>query len=97
MVLLKEKLYVDDIVDACIYFMNKNSKETVINIGTGKDYTIKQYVKIAATVFFQKGRVQIKYDKSKPNGTARKVLNVSKANKLGWYSTTSKKSNRIYL
>ena len=87
----REVIYVDDIADACIYFMNKKFKDTIINIGTGKDYTIKQYVFKIAEQIFPKGRVQIKYDKSKPNGTARKVLNVSKASKLGWVATTSLK------
>ena len=87
----REVIYVDDIADACIYFMNKKIKDTIINIGTGKDYSIKQYVFKIAKQIFPEGKIEIKYDKSKPNGTARKVLNVSKANKHGWFATTGLK------
>ncbi len=84
----RELLYVDDLADACVYFMNKPSP-SLVNIGTGKDKTILQYAK-----FLQKQinySTPIKLDLSKPNGTKRKVLDVSLAKKLGWTFKTNLK------
>ncbi len=85
----REVIYVDDIADACIYFMQTKIKETVINIGTGKDYTIKEYLKKIIKQVLPNKKVIIKYDTSKPNGTPRKVLDVSLAKKYGWKSKTN--------
>ncbi|MDA9616351.1 GDP-L-fucose synthase [Candidatus Pelagibacter sp.] len=82
----REVIYVDDIADACLHFMNKKFKETIINIGTGNDYSIKQYAKIILKSIIPDKKIKIKYDKSKPNGTPRKVMNVSLAKKYGWKS-----------
>ena len=84
----REFIYVDDLADACIYFMKKRTKETLINIGTGKDYSIKEYVKSFLKVIFPNNRLKIIYDKSKPNGTPRKVLNVNLAKRYGWKAKT---------
>ena len=80
----REVVYVDDIADACIYFMRKKIKENVINIGTGKDYTIKTYAKLIIKLICPKKKVRVVYDKTKPNGTPRKVLDISLAKKYGW-------------
>ncbi len=85
----REVIYVDDIADACIYFMQTKIKETVINIGTGKDYTIKEYLEKIIKQVLPNKKVIIKYDSSKPNGTPRKVLDVSLAKKYGWKSKTN--------
>ena len=87
----REVIYVDDIADACVYFMNKKYKDTILNIGTGKDYTIKEYAKIISNHIFPNKKITIKYDKTKPNGTPRKVLNISKAKSYGWVAKTSLK------
>jgi len=87
----REIIYVDDLADACIYFMKKKIKETIINIGTGKDYTIKEYANIIASVICPKVNFKIKYDRNKPNGTPRKVLDISLAKKYGWFSKTKLK------
>ena len=84
----REVIYVDDIADACIYFMKKKIKETVVNIGTGNDYTIKEYAKKILSQIIPNKKILIKYDLRKPNGTPRKVLDVSLAKKYGWYSKT---------
>ena len=84
----REVIFVDDLADACVYFMNKKTKENLINIGTGKDYSIIDYVKLISNVIFKK-KISIKYDRSKPNGTPRKVMDVSIAKKYGWKATTS--------
>tara|TARA_B110001452_G_scaffold266706_1_gene274316 strand:- start:91 stop:1035 length:945 start_codon:yes stop_codon:yes gene_type:complete len=82
----REVIYVDDIADACLHFMNKKFKETIINIGTGKDHSIERYAKIILNSIIPKKKIKIRYDKSKPNGTPRKVMDVSLAKKYGWRS-----------
>ena len=80
----REVIYVDDIADACIFFMKKNFFGTILNIGTGKDFSIKQYAKIILNKIIPKNKIKIRYDLSKPNGTLRKVLDIKLANKYGW-------------
>ena len=79
----REVIHVDDIADACVYFMKKKTKHTLINIGTGKDYSIKYYAKLISKLILKK-KILIKYDKSKPNGIPRKVMDISLATKYGW-------------
>ena len=81
----------DDLAKACIYFMKKKTKHTLINIGTGKDYSIKYYANLILKLIIPKNKIVIKYDKSKPNGTPRKILDVSLANKYGWYPSMNLK------
>ncbi len=85
----REMIYVDDLADACVYFMNKKTKETLINIGTGKDYSIKQYAKIILGVINPNKKIKIKFDKSKPNGTSQKKLDISLTKKYSWKPKTS--------
>ena len=80
----REVFYVDDLAEACIYFMNKKVKETLINIGSGKDFTIKQYAQLMLNILIPKNKIKIVFDLSKPNGTPRKVLDISLAKKYGW-------------
>ena len=89
----REFIYVDDLADACIYFMNKKTKNYLINIGTGKDHSILNTAKIALNVLNLK--CQIFFDKKKIDGTPRKVLDVSIAKKLGWKSKTSLKDGLL--
>ncbi len=80
----RELMYVDDVADACIFFMNKNTKESLINIGSGDEKTIKGF---AEFIIKKLGlNIKIKFDKTKPNGTPRKLLNSSIAQKYGWRS-----------
>lgn len=83
----RELLYVDDLADAVYYFLKKRTKENLINIGTGKDKSIIQYAKIIMKHLNH--NCKIKLIRSMPNGTPRKVLNVSLAKKLGWRSKIS--------
>ena len=85
----RELIYVDDVADACVYFMKKKTKEVTINIGTGKDYSIEQYAKILLKIIYPEKKVKIVFDKSKPNGTPRKVLDISLAKKYGWSAQTN--------
>ena len=83
----REIMYVDDLADAVIYFVNKKPRHNLINIGRGKDMSIKDYAKkIMKIVNYE---VPIKFDKTKPNGMRRKILDVSIAKSYGWKSTTS--------
>ena len=84
---LRELVFVDDIADACLFFMNKNIKDTIINIGSGKDMRIKDYVNFLIKKL--KIKVKIKYDDKKPDGVFRKVLDISVAKKYGWKSKIS--------
>ena len=89
----REVLYVDDLADACVYFMKKKIKEPFINIGTGRDYSIKEYAKIIINTLIPKKNIRIVFDLSKPNGTPRKVLDISKAKKYGWVAKTELKES----
>lgn len=78
----REFLHVDDMADACWYFINKDLRGQLINIGTGEDISIRDFaLKIAAVTGFTGN---ITFDDSKPDGTPRKLLNVEKAHNLGW-------------
>lgn len=83
----REIIYVDDLADACIYFMNKKVNHSLINIGTGIDYSIKYYAKKILKIL--KVNTKIIYDKKKPIGTPRKVLNIAIAKRYGWKAMTS--------
>ena len=89
----REIIHVDDLANACVYFMKKRTKHSIINIGTGKDYNIKYYANLMKKIILPKKKIFIKYDTSKPNGIPRKVLDVSLAEKYGWkYKTNLKQS-----
>ena len=88
----REVIFVDDIADACIFFMKKKIKHTLINIGTGKDYTIKEYAFLINKIINPGKKLKIMLDKTKPNGTPRKVLNVKLAKNYGWEAKTDIKS-----
>ena len=90
----REVIYVDDIAEACVYFMKKKLKENLINIGTGVDYTIREYANIMLSVICPDKKIKIKFDRSKPNGTPRKVMDISLAKKYGW-TAKSKLKNSI--
>ena len=79
---LREFMYVDDLADLCVFLMNNYSGNETVNAGTGKELTIKELTELVAEIVGYKG--QIEWDTSKPNGTPRKLLDVSKAKSLGW-------------
>lgn len=83
---LREFLYVDDLANLCVFLMNNYSGNETVNAGTGKEITIKELAELVAEAVGFRGRIV--WDTSKPNGTPRKLLDVSKATALGWtYST----------
>ena len=91
----RELIYVDDLADACLYFMKKKTVHHLINIGTGKDFSIEYYAKQILKILIPGKKVLIKYEKSKPNGTPRKVLDVSLAKKYGWNAKSNFKNSII--
>ena len=82
---MREFLHVDDLASACLHLMNTYNDPGIVNIGTGVDVTIKELAEtIAATVGYTG---TIEWDTSKPDGTPRKLLDVSKLHNLGWHHT----------
>ncbi len=79
---MREFLYVDDLADLCVFLMNNYSDNETVNAGTGKEVSIKELTSLVAKVVGYEG--EIKWDTSKPNGTPRKLLDVSKSRALGW-------------
>jgi len=79
---LREFLYVDDLANLCVFLMNNYSGNETVNAGTGKELTIKALTELVAKVIGYKGRIE--WDTTRPNGTPRKLLDVSKAAALGW-------------
>lgn len=79
---LREFLYVDDLADLCVFLMNNYSGNETVNAGTGKELSIRELTEMVAEVVGFHG--EIRWDTSKPNGTPRKLLDVSKATALGW-------------
>lgn len=78
----REILYVDDLAEACVYFMKKKTKEFIINIGSGIEYNIITYAKIIAKLLNVKGKYV--YGKKNLIGLKRKILDSNLANKYGW-------------
>jgi GDP-L-fucose synthase len=79
---LREFLYVDDLANLCVFLMNNYSGSETVNAGTGKELTIKELTELVARIIGYVGRIE--WDATKPNGTPRKLLDVSKASSLGW-------------
>lgn len=91
---LREFLYVDDLANLCVFLMNNYSGNETVNAGTGKELSIKQLAELVAHVVGYTGA--IKWDVTKPNGTPRKLLDVSKATQLGWtYKTELEEGIRL--
>lgn len=83
---LREFLYVDDLAEACVFLMNVYSGNETVNLGTGKELTIAQLAELVKKVIGYQG--EIVFDASRPDGTPRKLLDVSKLTKLGWHYKT---------
>ena len=91
---LREFLYVDDLANLAVFLMNHYSGNETVNAGTGKELTIKELAEVVAKIVGYTGRIE--WDASRPNGTPRKLLDVSKAKKLGWtYKTDLEEGIRL--
>nr|WP_283813640.1 GDP-L-fucose synthase [Bradyrhizobium liaoningense] len=85
----REFLYVDDMADACVHLMKTYSSAELVNIGTGEDITIAEFARVVAEIVGYRG--EICFDASRPDGTPRKLLDVSRLTSLGWHAQTSLK------
>ena len=81
---MREFLHVDDLANACIFFLRKKTSETTINIGSGVEKTILQYAKFIMSQLQLKFKID--FDLTKPDGTPRKIVDSSLAKKYGWQS-----------
>lgn len=83
----REFLYSDDLADACVYLMNNYVGNEIVNIGVGEDISIKELAQKVKAVVGYEGNIQ--FDTSKPDGTPRKLVDVTKLNSLGWKASTN--------
>ena len=83
---LREFLYVEDLADACVYLMNNYSGNETVNLGTGKEISIRELAETVKKVTGYEG--YLIFDPTKPDGTPRKLLDVTKLNNLGWHYKT---------
>ena len=83
----REFLYVDDMADACVHLMKSYSGPDLINIGTGEDITIAEFARVVADIVGYSGKIS--FDTTRPDGTPRKLLDVSRLERLGWRAATS--------
>lgn len=83
----REFLYVDDFADACLFLMRNYSGSDIVNVGVGQDISIGELARLVRKVVGYEG--EIVYDSSKPDGTPRKLLDVSRLSSLGWQASTS--------
>jgi len=83
----REFLFADDLADACLFLMNTYNEKELVNVGTGKDLSIGELANEISSIIGFEG--QISWDSSKPDGTPRKLLDVSKLRSLGWEASIS--------
>lgn len=83
----REFMYVDDMADACCFLMENYDEPDIVNIGTGKDISIADLAKLIKNIVGFEG--EIVYDRSKPDGTPKKLTDVTRLTNLGWTSSTS--------
>jgi GDP-L-fucose synthase len=83
----REFLYVDDLADACVHLMKNYSSDQLVNIGIGEDITIAEFARVVAATVGYSG--EISFDPARPDGTPRKLLDVSRLAALGWRARTS--------
>ncbi|MNI64187.1 GDP-L-fucose synthase [compost metagenome] len=79
---LREFLFSDDLADACVFLMNSYNEKQFVNIGIGEDLSIKDLAELIKDVIGYTGKIS--FDTSKPDGTPRKLMDVSKLHALGW-------------
>lgn len=96
----REFMYTDDLADACIFLMNNYNEKLFVNAGTGEEASIRQLSEMIKQVVGYKG--EILFDTTKPDGTLRKLMDISKLNALGWKHKVSldeglKKAYHFYL
>jgi GDP-L-fucose synthase len=85
----REFLYVDDLADACLFLMERHNGAGLVNVGTGKDLTIMELAELISGIIGFRGSIRL--DLSKPDGTPRKLLDISKLEGMGWKARISLK------
>jgi GDP-L-fucose synthase len=83
----REFLHADDLADACFFLMQKYNERGLINVGIGEDLTINELANLIIKIVGFEGRIE--HDTSKPDGTPRKLLDVSRLSALGWKAKIS--------
>lgn len=83
----RELLHADDLAEACLFLMKRQPAEDIVNIGSGEDISIADLAMLVRDIVDYDG--EIRYDRTKPDGTPRKLLDVSKINALGWHARIS--------
>ncbi len=78
----REFLHVDDLADACLFLLENYDESTTINVGTGEDVTIRELAELIRDIIYPEAALA--FDPDKPDGTPRKLLDVSRLHKLGW-------------
>ena len=86
----REFCYVDDCAEACVFLMNNYGDKEIVNIGVGEDLPIKELGKLVKKVVGYNGAIE--YDTTKPDGTPRKLVDVTRINEQGWNAKTSLES-----
>ena len=84
---MREFLHVDDLADACYFLLMNYNEKQFVNVGTGKDLSIKDLALLVKEIVGFEG--ELHFDSSKPDGTPRKLMDVSKINQLGWQAKIS--------
>ena len=84
---MREIMYVDDLAEACLFFLKKKTTHSLINIGSGIEKSILEFAKIIAKKIDYK--VKFEFDRTKPDGMKRKLVDTSLANKYGWKAKIS--------
>lgn len=84
---MREFLHVDDLADACLFLMNRYSQKGFVNVGTGKDLTISGLAQLIKKIVGYQG--DLKFNSEKPDGTPRKLMDVSKLKEMGWTAATT--------
>ncbi len=84
---MREFLFADDLADACVFLMGSYDDPQLVNVGTGEDLSIKELAYLIKSIVGYEG--ELVFDPSKPDGTPRKLMDVSKLQALGWHHTTS--------
>jgi GDP-L-fucose synthase len=83
----REFLHVDDLADACVFLVDHYDDTEIINVGVGKDISIRELAHLVATVVGYEG--EVRFDETKPDGTPQKLLDVSRLSDLGWEAKIS--------
>jgi GDP-L-fucose synthase len=85
----REFLYVEDLADAAVFLMNTYESEEIVNVGTGEDVSIRELAEMISEITGYQGKLV--FDETKPDGTPRKLLDVTRLKGLGWHPKTSLK------